>query len=285
MPLNKLTALAALSLASLLISSGQASAGVNFVAPGVAGSVTGLTVGGQVYDVAFVGNVTHAAWVSQLDFHTEADAQAAIVALAAELNSSGATTTRYSTPGGGTFDFTTGQLWYDANATTLFGETLIRSGSTWLLANPGPGGSNAPINGAFPFALDFNLVTPSVWTDLGQALAGANGDPVLVGTGTLLAGSSGALTLSNAAGPGALSVLFVSFANTPTPFKGGTLATVPVLVSFTLTTSPAGGFVLPWSAWPPGLSSGTTVYFQFAIQDAAAIAGASLSNAIVGTVP
>lgn len=282
MPPSKPTALAILSLASLLIASGQAVAGVNFVAPGVAGSVTNLAVGAEVYDVAFAGNISHAAWVNQLDFSSEAEAQAAIVALAAELNAAGATTLQFTTPSS-TFNFTTGQLWYAADATSLYGETLIKSGSNWQLANPFPGGSTAPINSAFPLALDFTLVSTGPWTDLGFGLPGVNGIPHLAGTGTLVGGSAGSIALTNAKASTPI-VLFGSLASTPAPFVGGTLVPVPPVVVVALGTDAAGAVTLPFT-WPAGIPSATSVWFQYAISDAAAIEGVSLSNAIKATTP
>lgn len=274
--------LATLSLAGLLLAPTLAFAGVNFVAPGVAGSVTNLTVGADVYNVAFAGNISHAAWVNQLDFSTEAQAQAAIVALAAQLNAAGATTLQFTTPSS-TFNFTTGQLWYAADATTLYGETLIRSGSNWQLANPLPGGATAPINSAFPLALDFTLVSPSPWTNLGGGLAGVSGIPQLVGTGTLAAGSAGTLTLTSAR-PTAPAVLFLSLTSAPTPLYGGVLVSFPPVVAVPLVTDAIGTLPLPFT-WPAGVQSATSLYFQYAVQDAAAVKGVSLSNALRAVTP
>ncbi len=282
MTISKLTAFAAFSFAALLISPDQAVAGVNFVAPGVAGSVTNLTVGAAVYDVAFIGNVSHASWVSQLDFNSEAGSQAAIVALAAQLNAAGAISVRFTTPGG-TFDFTQGTLWYAADATTLYGETLIRSGSNWQLANPFPGGATAPINGAFPLALDFTLVSPTPWTNLGSGLAGISGIPQLTGTGTLAAGSAGTLSLTSAR-PTAPAMLFVSLTSAPAQFYGGLLVPFPATLTVPLATNGTGSLLLPYT-WPSGVPSGTSLYCQYAIQDAAAVKGVALSNALVGVTP
>lgn len=274
--------LVVLAFASLLLSAGQALAGVNFVAPGVAGSVTGLTVGGQVYDVNFVGTVTHAAWVNQLDFGTEAEAQNAIVALAAQLNADGATTMRFTTPGG-TFDNTTGTLWYAANATSLFGETIFKPGSNWQLANPFPGGATAPINNSFPLALDFILVSTPVWDDLGGGTSGVAGVPQLEMTGPLTPASSLGLDLSQGA-PSALAVVFISFSSTPAAFKGGTLHAAPVGALVVAATDGAGS--LSGSASFPGAAPGTQLWFQVALEDASVPAyGVALSNGVVGTVP
>ena len=282
MTVTRLAALASLSLALLLSAPNQAAAGVNFVAPGVVGSVTSLTVGANVYDVTFAGNISHAAWVSQLDFGSEADAQAAIVALAAALNGASATTLQFTTTSS-TFNFTTGQLWYAADATTLHGETLIKSGSNWQLANPFAGGSTAPINGAFPLALDFTLVSPSVWTNLGGGLAGVSGVPQLVGTGTLVAGSAGSLALSSAR-PSAPALLFASLTSVPAPFKGGVLVALPPVLTMPLATNAGGALTLPFT-WPSGVPSATSLYFQYVVQDPASVKGASLSNALKAVTP
>jgi hypothetical protein len=121
------------------------------------------------------------------------------------------------------------------------------------------------------------------WTDLGSGLAGVVGVPTLTGTGTLNAGSPGALTLANSASS-AVCALFVSIASAPAPFKCGTLVPVPVAIQLTLVTNGSGGLPLAWGSWPSGLS-GASLYFQYAIADVAAVCGTSLSNAIKGDVP
>jgi uncharacterized delta-60 repeat protein len=124
---------------------------------------------------------------------------------------------------------------------------------------------------------------PSPWTDLGSGLAGVAGVPELAGSGSLTAGSAGAVGLSGAA-PSAAALLFVSASSTPAPFKCGTLVPVPALGQFLLRTDAAGVLTLPWAAWPAGLS-GESLYLQYAIQDAAAACGAALSNALRADLP
>ena len=121
------------------------------------------------------------------------------------------------------------------------------------------------------------------WTALGGGLAGAAGVPALKGTGTLAAGSAGTLKLSGAA-PSSPALLLVSLASNPTPFKCGTVVTVPILFQLMLPTNAAGQLNLGWNAWPGGLS-GASLYFQFAVGDAGAPCGASISNALRGKVP
>jgi len=124
----------------------------------------------------------------------------------------------------------------------------------------------------------------SAWTDLGSGLAGISGVPALAGTGTLEPGSPGALALTNAQ-PTALTHLFVSFASTPAPFKGGVLVPVPSALILSLFTNGVGSIPLAWTAWPAGIPSASTLDFQYAIQDAAAPAGVALSNALRAITP
>jgi hypothetical protein len=128
-----------------------------------------------------------------------------------------------------------------------------------------------------------NLAASAQWADLGYGLAGTNGVPLLVGTGTLVAGSPGTLKLSDA-NPNKLAVLFISKQSFPAPFKGGILATVPPLISFMLRTSPSGTINLSWPHWPGG-APGSTWYFQYGIVDSGGPAGAALSNALRATQP
>ena len=125
---------------------------------------------------------------------------------------------------------------------------------------------------------------PSRWEDLGLGLAGVAGVPSLVGTGTLEAGSPGALTLASA-NPASITNLFVSFASVPAPFKGGTLVPVPPALMLTLFTTGMGSIPLAWAAWPAGVPVGTSLFFQYAIADPAAPAGVALSNALHAITP
>ena len=123
----------------------------------------------------------------------------------------------------------------------------------------------------------------SAWIDQGCALAGVSGDPLLVGTGSLTDGSSNSADLSNAA-PSATAGLFIALSSTPVPFKGGTLKPFPFFEPSLLTTSAAGTISVPF-VMPPGVPAGTELWVQWAIQDAAAVSGVALSNAILGVTP
>jgi hypothetical protein len=123
----------------------------------------------------------------------------------------------------------------------------------------------------------------SQWTDFGQGLAGAVGIPSLVGTGELTAGSAGTLVLTNAA-PLAPAIVFMSLSSTPSNFKCGTLVPVPAALQLLSTTSGAGSIPFSWASWPGGLF-GVSLWFQYAIADAAAACGVSISNALRADVP
>jgi hypothetical protein len=124
---------------------------------------------------------------------------------------------------------------------------------------------------------------PHAWADLGAPLAGADGDPLLVGTGTLEPAAPGALTLTHAAADAPI-LLFIALASTPTAFKGGLLKPIPFLLTYDFTTLQDGSFELPFF-WPAGVPSGLPFYYQFAIEDAAAVNDVALSNTVMGLTP
>ncbi len=125
--------------------------------------------------------------------------------------------------------------------------------------------------------------TISAWSDVGCELAGVSGAPVLAGSGSLAVGTQNSIDLSNAA-PNAFAVLFASLSSTPAPFFGGTLKPFPPVVTLSLGTGPAGVVALPF-VMPAGVPGGVNLYVQYGIQDAAAIQGVALSNAVVGIAP
>jgi endonuclease/exonuclease/phosphatase family metal-dependent hydrolase len=141
--------------------------------------------------------------------------------------------------------------------------------TTYAAQEPTPGTSNLPLT--------------SPWSDLGCALAGVTGDPLLTGTGTLLPNSSNSVDLTNAA-PSALCAIFLSDTETPVGFKGGTLKPIPILLDIVLVTDPTGGVALPFT-WPATGANPATLILQYAIQDFAAIKNVSLSNALRGDAP
>lgn len=123
----------------------------------------------------------------------------------------------------------------------------------------------------------------SPWSSLGFALAGSNGVPNLLGSGTLLGGSPGALTLLSGRSSSP-AILFASSSSSPVPVACGVLAPLPYLLSITLGTAADGSLSIPWTAWPSTLS-GQSLYFQYVIPDPLAACGVAFSNALRGTSP
>jgi Tol biopolymer transport system component len=120
----------------------------------------------------------------------------------------------------------------------------------------------------------------SSWAGAGAGLAGVSGVPMFSGTGMLVAGGNASLNLTSAA-PSAPCLLLVSLASTPVPFKGGTLYAFPPLTQLPFVTNGSGNILLPFT-WPSGVPKYLEIFFQYAILDAAAPNGVSLSNAVSG---
>ena len=126
---------------------------------------------------------------------------------------------------------------------------------------------------------------PDPWVDLGFALAGTQGDPLLVGSGSLVADTPLSIALSSARA-GAFAHLVVGYNAVNLPFYGGTLVPdiSPPGFFVTLFTDGAGSLTLN-ETWPPGVPSGFELYLQYWIDDPATPAGLAASNAVVGTTP
>jgi hypothetical protein len=125
------------------------------------------------------------------------------------------------------------------------------------------------------------VVDPSPYEDLGGALAGVNGDPVMVVSGDLTFGSTNLVGLSNAA-PFAPTGLFLSTAESAVPFKGGVLKAVELptpYIPFTAQTGSAGTLNLFYE-FSVEVPFGTDLFLQWVIVDSAAIHGYSISNAV-----
>jgi hypothetical protein len=122
------------------------------------------------------------------------------------------------------------------------------------------------------------------WTDLGFALGGTFGDPLLVGSGSLAPASLNDVDLTNAF-PSALAGLFLSLTSTPVPFMGGTLVPFPFIDPIIyVTTSPLGEIPLQF-VMPEGFPPGSELFVQWGISDAGGPNGVALSNAIRGDTP
>jgi hypothetical protein len=172
-----------------------------------------------------------------------------------------------------------------------FGESSALSGDTVIIGANREASSATGVNGdqsddsalhaGAAYVFELGPVQP--WTNMSFSLAGVTGIPGLYGTGSLAAGSSNAIDLINAA-PSAPAGLFLALSGAPVPFKGGMLLPVPTLALYVLTTSAAGDISLPF-VMPAGAPAGTELWLQYAILDAAAVQGVSLSSAIRGVTP
>jgi hypothetical protein len=174
--------------------------------------------------------------------------------------------------------------WQDAfgSGVSISGDVLVvgaqREKSSATGVNGDQGNGILEAGAAYVFDL-----MPGPWTGMGSGLAGVSGTPSLIGSGTLVAGSGNAIDLANAA-PSAPAGLFIALSSTPVAFKGGVLLPVPFLAVLSLATSAAGTVPLPF-VMPAGVPTGTQLWLQWAVQDAAAVQGVALSNAIRGIAP
>ena len=160
-----------------------------------------------------------------------------------------------------------------------FGAAVAVDGDTVAAAAPGHEVNGNPNQGA----ISVFEIPDGPWSDQGSALAGVYGDPLLVGAGDLSSGSSNMVGLSLAA-PSATVGLFLALSSASLPFKGGTLKPFPFFPIVFLATSPTGTLPIPF-VMPAGVPPDTELWVQWAVQDAAAIHGVSLSNALRGITP
>jgi len=182
---------------------------------------------------------------------------------------------------------------FDASATNLQGIGVEADGSLWLTDRDTHKLYNVTREGALSFTLDaalFGSLDPTgvdvdeggPWTNLGHALAGVAGAPLLVGTGTLVGGTPLSLALTGAK-PAAPALLVIGLSALEAPFKGGVL--VPHLDALASFTTNGAGAVTLGATWPPALPGGVKLWIQWWISDAAGPAGFSASNGLLATSP
>jgi hypothetical protein len=121
---------------------------------------------------------------------------------------------------------------------------------------------------------------PRGFDDLGAALAGARGLPVLRGWGPLTAGQTFAFDVGNAlANSPAAYVLGVARADLP--IFGGTLVPSPqIVIPAGVDGTGAARLTLPWPAF---MARGAAVYAQAWVLDGAAVQGMAATNALRAT--
>jgi len=131
-----------------------------------------------------------------------------------------------------------------------------------------------------PHDLAFTLCAQ--WANVGQGLTGTTGVPQLTGSGSLLGGSSGALTLS-AAWPSSLIWFVVGSSEISLPLAGGTLVPSPDFIYGTATLA-SGSATLPF-VWPIGVPAATNIVCQAWVLDPGGVAGLAASNGLVAITP
>ncbi len=120
------------------------------------------------------------------------------------------------------------------------------------------------------------------WTDLGDALPGSAGAPILSGGGPLLGGCAVELLLEHAAADAPV-LLVVGFGALGLPLQGGVLVPTPDLL-VALGTDGNGALLLV-ETWPHHLPGGASLWFQAWIVDAAGPAGFTASNGLRAMTP
>lgn len=117
----------------------------------------------------------------------------------------------------------------------------------------------------------------SQWSDFGKGVAGIGGVPTLGGSGTLEAGTWVIVDIDQGP-PGGISFLFVGFSTINAPFMGGVMVPAPVMQLGPLPLDGTGGVTL--FGIMPTIPGGFSFVMQAWMPDAAAIAGASATNAL-----
>lgn len=174
------------------------------------------------------------------------------------------------------------------------GTSLQVQSATSLTVDTPPGSIGAADVTAIGTGSD-TVVSGFTYVDFGQfidvgpsGLPGLVGEPVLTGSGDLSPGSAVGATISlSLTLPFSPAVLFIGIGDeVPTPFKGGTLYPIPIVLEFTVSTDVSGAFVLPVIV-PAATPSGLKFVLQYLVTDAFAPTGLGFSgsNGLKAIVP
>jgi len=167
----------------------------------------------------------------------------------------------------------------DSDASDGFGSALA-VGEKWIVVGAqyvtAPGGGPGSIAAGAVYALR------EVWADLGSALAGTQGEPVLTGLGDLHAGTEAGLSLA-AARPSTLTFLVAGLTTLDVPFEGGVLVPSPDVILPRLTDG--SGSLEVSTIWPAGQPVDLSLAFQAWIVDPVGPFGYAASNALSGVTP
>ncbi|QDU66078.1 hypothetical protein [Engelhardtia mirabilis] len=155
---------------------------------------------------------------------------------------------------------------------------------------PGGGDGYGPLDGEFTdlrltlFFADCPFGDPAApWSDLGGAVPGSVGTPLLAGTGSLCPAEPGAVTLTGAL-PGAPAVMVVGTAELSLPLFGGLLVPTPQLLLPPATVDGSGAASTPF-VWPAALAPGSELFVQAWVVDPASAFGVAASNGLRAVSP
>ena len=163
--------------------------------------------------------------------------------------------------GDGVTDLSIGAWWDDDGGMNPLG----RQGAVWICDLHGHAAPTGP------------------WIDLGGALAGTKGDPILTGTGELIAGQLVSLAMSNAVEDSSMT-LVIGSSQVDVPLLGGTLVPSPDIVIPGFPTGHEGEVTLT-APWPTGLPSGVSLVMQYWIVDPVGPFGVAATNGVMVTTP
>ncbi len=124
------------------------------------------------------------------------------------------------------------------------------------------------------------------WLDIGFALSGTYGDPVLTGVGPVCACTPIAIELTNAL-ENTLSLFCVGFSQLNAPFCGGVIVPdifSPPGFSIVLPTNGAGEITIP-GIWPDDIPAGIDIFIHYVIDDPGGTFGWAMPNALKLTTP
>ncbi|MFG0317899.1 MAG: hypothetical protein ACF8XB_11545 [Planctomycetota bacterium JB042] len=166
------------------------------------------------------------------------------------------------------------------------GSLVFSSSSLGDLHRYAPDGTllgKIPISPGTAQAFRLDVVVNAQWLPVGSGIAGVAGVPKLTGSGTLLPGTSVQLQLQHAA-PSAATILVLGAQRVDLPLLGGTLVPKPDVLLQPIPTGTNGSWTLG-AAWPAGVPSGTKLWMQAWVPDAAAIQGTAASFGLEATAP
>ncbi|HEX5009915.1 MAG TPA: hypothetical protein VFY71_05900 [Planctomycetota bacterium] len=179
---------------------------------------------------------------------------------------------------------TTWQLMTEAGPPVLAGSQQF--GTAVLLAGDqafaGERGSEVTDAASVFGAVTVYAFAEEPWTFIDAALLGGNGEPCLLGAGSLAPGAVVEVNIADAIAS-APAAIVIGLSAALLPFKGGLLVPAPdLLIGFA--TNASGGLELA-AHWPASIPFGTVVHVQAWIVDGDGVSGYAASNGLRIDVP